>query len=130
MTTTAVPTRSPVFSALTGLAGLAVLLQGLWAGLFMRPGASETWVGLHATGGMVGVVLAAVATGYAFLKLRARRDLWAGSAVLTALLVVQVGLGEMISEGGRAGLLAVHVPLAMALMALVAWLSLRASGRP
>ena len=137
-TTTSAPTgrraRNPLYNALIGLTALAVLLQGLWAGLFLRddgkaPGA-ESWVDVHARGGDIAILLAAVATVVAFWKLRRRRDLWAGSAVLTVLLVVEAYLGGLIRDDHVDSLTAVHVPLAMAIMGLVIWLPVRATHRP
>ena len=118
--------RSPLYSALIGLAALGVLLQGVWAGLFIRENRDYAphWVAVHSLDGQVTAALALVATGVAFAQLRARRDLVLGSAVFTLLLVAEVGLGSAL---GRAqGLLAVHIPLAMALMGLAVWLPLRA----
>jgi uncharacterized membrane protein YfcA len=123
---------SPVFSALVGLCALAVLLQGLWAGLFLEHDGQRDqsgWLDVHATGGEVAIVLAAAATVYAFVTLRDRRELWIGSAVLTVLLVVEAWLGGLIRDHGKDALTAVHVPLAMALMGLVVWLPLRARAR-
>ncbi len=117
-----------IFASLTGLAALAVLLQGLWAGLFLQPGGEEAgWVDVHARGGEVAILLAAVATVYAFVRLRPRRHLWVGAALLTVLLVAEAYLGGLIRDEGRDALTAVHVPLAMALMGLAVWLPVRAS---
>jgi hypothetical protein len=123
--------RNPLFNAVIGLTALAVLLQGLWAGLFLRddgkaPGA-ESWVDVHARGADIAILLAAVATVVAFWKLRRRRDLWVGSAVLTVLLVLEAYLGGLIRDEDVGSLTAVHVPLAMAIMGLVIWLPVRAT---
>lgn len=118
--------RSPLYSALVGLASLGVLLQGVWAGLFIRENAdySPHWVAVHSLDGQVTTALALVATAIAFIQLRARRDLVLGTALLTVLLVVEVALGEAV---GRAhALQVVHIPLALALMGLAVWLPLRA----
>ncbi len=46
-----------VFSVLSGLAALAVLLQGLWAGIFLEHDGkrddSQNWIDVHAHGGEV-----------------------------------------------------------------------------
>jgi hypothetical protein len=123
--------RNPLYNAVIGLTALAVLLQGLWAGLFLRddgkaPGA-ESWVDVHARGGDIAILLAAVATVVAFWKLRGRRDLWVGSAVLTVLLVLEAYLGGLIRDDHVGSLTAVRVPLAMAIMGLVIWLPVRAT---
>jgi hypothetical protein len=130
-----VPQRSAsvVFAVLVGLAALAVLLQGLWAGIFLqRDGHRDdagNWIEVHAHGGEVALVLAALATAWAFWRLRARRDLWLGSLVLTVLLVVEAYLGGLIRDDGKDSLTAVHVPLALALMGLAVGLPLRAAAR-
>jgi hypothetical protein len=129
----AAPARNALFSALIGLASLAVLLQGLWAGIFLehdgRRDAASGWIDVHARGADVAIVLALAATVVAFWKLRGRRDLWIGSAALTVLLVLESWLGGLIRDDGKDTLTAVHVPLAMALMALVVWLPLRSRAR-
>ncbi|HEU4676365.1 MAG TPA: hypothetical protein VFS29_10275 [Motilibacteraceae bacterium] len=118
-----------VFAVLIGLTALAVLLQGLWAGLFLpkKGDAAEGWVEVHARGGEIALALAVLATLVGFVWIRARRDLWVGSAVAVVLLAVEGWLGGEISDGGKSSLTAVHVPLAMALMALVTWLSFRSA---
>jgi hypothetical protein len=121
--------RHPLYSALIGLAALGVLLQGLWAGLFVHEGQDyqQNWVRVHALDGEVTIALAALATVAALVFLRHRRELVVGSAVLTLLLVVEAYLGGRIS--GTSGLTAVHFPLALALMGLVVWLSFRSARR-
>jgi hypothetical protein len=125
----AATSRSRLFSALIGLAALAVLLQGLWAGLFLqhdgKRDAASSWIDVHARGAEVAIVLAAAATVTAFVKLRSRRDLWGGAAVLTVLLVLESYLGGLIRDQGKDTLTAVHVPLAMAIVALAVWLPVR-----
>jgi hypothetical protein len=118
-----------VYRAVIGAAALAVLLQGLWAGLFLehdgQRDAASSWINVHATGGEVAIVLAALATALAILKLRPRKDLWIGSGVLTVLLVLESYLGGLIRDSGKDSLTAVHIPLAMALMGLAVWLPFR-----
>ena len=122
--------RSVLFSVLIGLSALAVLLQGLWAGIFLQHDggrdAASGWIDVHARGGEVALVLALLATIVAFVRLRSRRELWIGSAVFTMLLAFESWLGGAIRDDGADTLTAVHVPLAMALMALAVWLPLRA----
>lgn len=125
-------TRTPhkIFSALTGVVALLVLLQGLWAGIFLEHDgerdASESWITTHARGGELAIVIAIAATVWALLKLRSRRDLWIGAAVLVVALVVESYLGGLIKDSGKDTLTAVHVPLAMLIMGLAVWLPLRA----
>jgi uncharacterized membrane protein len=128
MTTPALE-RSALFSALVGLTSLGILLQGLWAGMFIRPGKpfDSTWVTVHARGGEVTIALAVAAAVVAVWKLRSRRDLVAGSAALVVLLALEAYLGGEIFE--HQGLTVVHIPLALALMALAVWLPFR-SRRP
>lgn len=124
---------SPAYTALVGLTSLVVLLQGLWAGIFLEHDgerdAAESWVEVHARGADVAIALAAVATVVAFVKLRERRDLWLGTGALTVVLVLESYLGGLIVDQGKDVLTAVHVPLAMALMGLAVWLPLRARAR-
>ena len=72
-----------LYCAVIGLAALAVLLQGLWAGLFVHEGKDyqQSWVEVHARGADLAILLAAVATAVAFVRLRERRDLLVGAAV-------------------------------------------------
>jgi hypothetical protein len=119
---------------LIGLAAVAVLLQGLWAGLFLQHDgqrdAASGWIDVHARGADLAILLAALATLVAVVKLRDHRELWVGSGALTLLLVMESYLGGVIRDSGRDTLTAVHVPLAMALMGLVVWLPLRARRSP
>src|SRR3954447_12861033 len=119
----------PVWSALIGLTTLGVLLQGLWAGLFLRRGAAgrDTWVAVHQHAGETTVLLALLATVAAVIWLRHRRDLLAGTALLLVLLVLELVLGYAID--GSSGAVVVHVPLAMLLMALAVWLPMAARRR-
>lgn len=116
---------SPAFTVLVGLTSLAILLQGVWAGMFIREGRdnSSSWVLVHDWGARTAFVLAAVATLVAFRKLRHRRDLVIGSGVLAVLLFVESYVGGEI--GNTPGLQSIHFPLAIALMGLAVWLPLR-----
>jgi hypothetical protein len=122
--------RTTVFSALAGLTALAILLQGLWAGLFVPLGKGgqyqDAWVEVHAHGGEAATLLALATTVAAFATARARRELWIGAAALTVLLAVELYLGSMISDDKVRGAAAVHIPLALAIMALAVWLPMRA----
>ena len=120
---------SRLFSVLIGVASLTILLQGLWAGLFVHEGEDyeESWVGIHARGAEIAIVLTLLATVVAFVQLRERRDLWLGSATLTVLLVAEAFLGGLIGDESRWTI--VHFPLAMALVAIAVWLPLRSRAR-
>ena len=132
-TATTTPTRNTIFSALIGVSALAVLLQGLWAGIFLEHDghrdAASTWIEVHARGAEVALLFAALATLYAFFRRRSRKDLWIGGLVFTALIVAESYIGGLIVDDGKDTLTAVHVPLAMAIMALAVWLPLRARSR-
>ncbi len=121
------------FDVLIGLTALAVLLQGLWAGIFLEHDggrdAASGWVDVHARGGDITIVLALLATVVALAKLRHRKDLCIGAAALTVLLVLEAYLGGLIRDASKDTLTAVHVPLGMAIMALVVWIPLRARTR-
>lgn len=131
---TAPTTKNVLFSVLIGLTAVAVLLQGLWAGIFLehdgQRDAASSWIDVHARGGDIALGLALLATVVALVQLRARRNLVIGSAVLTVLLALEAYIGGLIRDASKDTLTAVHVPLGMAIMALVVWIPLRArSGR-
>jgi hypothetical protein len=125
--------RATLYRVLSGLTSLVVILQGLWAGIFLEHDgerdAASSWIDMHVRGADVAVVLALLATVAAFVRLRSRRDLWLGSGLLTALLVVESYIGGLIRDDGKDTLTAVHVPLAMAVLALAIWLPVRAGRR-
>lgn len=144
MTTTTMSTRertttpvtrqkNTVFSALIGISALVVLLQGLWAGIFLEHDghrdAATSWIDVHARGAEVALFFAALATIYAIWKRRSRTDLWVGGLVFTGLIVVESYIGGLIRDDGKDTLTAVHVPIAMAIMAVAVWLSLRSARR-
>jgi hypothetical protein len=122
--------RSTLFDVLIWLTALDVLLQGLWAGIFLEHDgerdAAAGWIDVHARGADVALGLAVLAAIAAFVRLRPRRDLWLGSLVLAVLIAVEAYLGGAIRDDGRDVLTAVHVPLAMAIMGLAVWLPVRA----
>ncbi len=124
--------RSTLYSVLLGLTALDVLLQAVWAGIFLehdgRRDAAQSWVDVHARGADLAILLAVAAAVTAFVRLRARRDLWVGTAVLAVALILEAYLGGTISDGHDA-VTPVHLPLAMLLMGLVVWLPLRAARR-
>ena len=119
--------RSPLFSAVIGLTGVVILLQAVWAGMFIREGMGfrEKWVTVHSIGGTVALVLAFMALIIAIVQLRSRRDLLIGSIVFFVLLVLEGVLGGLI--GDTPAVETVHFPLALLLMAGTAALSIRAS---
>ena len=120
-----------IFAVLTGIAALAVLLQGLWAGIFLQHDGQRdneaSWIDIHARGGEVALLFAALATVWVFMRLRNHRDLLVGGIVLTGLLVLEAFIGGLIRDQGKDVLTAVHVPLGMAIMGLAVWLPVRAA---
>jgi hypothetical protein len=126
--TAALP-RNPLFSALIGLASLAIFLQSVWAGMFIREDKdyNSTWTNVHAAGAWVAFLLALAATIVALVKLRSRRDLIIGSAVLTVLILVESVIGGII--GDKPGAVALHIPLALAIFGLTVWVPMRTLGR-
>ena len=123
--TTPTRERNALFSTLVGLTSLAILLQAVWAGLFIRAGQANdgAWVTVHARGAEVAFVLALAAAVVAYWRLRSRRELLAGSIALVVLLAFEAFIGGEVFD--RPGLQVVHFPLALALMALAVWLPLR-----
>ena len=81
-----------IYSALIGVSAFAILLQGVWAGLFIGH-QGEGWVEIHAVGGEVAIAFAAVASILVIWKLRSRRDLLVGTLLVTLLLIVEAYLG-------------------------------------
>lgn len=129
--TPAPPTRqrSTAYSVLVGLMSLAVLLQGLWAGIFLQGDnrdAFESWIEVHARGGEVAIALAVAAAVVGFVKLRQRADLWGGALAVAVLLVLESYVGGLIVDEGMDQLTILHVPFGMALMGLCVWLPMRA----
>jgi hypothetical protein len=122
-----------VFTALTGLAALAVVLQGLWAGLFLQyhdaahRAQRESWIDVHALGGEVAIALAALATIWAIWRLRSRRDLVIGAAALTVLLIIVAYIGGVITDDEKDSLIPLHIPLALVTLVLAVSLPLRAA---
>jgi len=119
-----------LYTAVILLDVLAIFLQGLWAGLFLRHDgardAAGNWIDVHATGGEVALALTVIATILAFVSLRPRKDLWLGGLVLVGLLIVESYLGGLIRDDGKDNLTAVHIPLAMLIMGAVVVLAARA----
>ncbi len=126
--TTSEITRQPnrIFSALVGLATIAILLQGVWAGLFIRSGQANDrhWVQVHARGADLTLLLAVLAFAFALWRLRGRRDLVIGSAGLVVLVGLEAFIGGLVVH--HEVLEVIHFPLALALMGLAVWLPLRA----
>lgn len=121
-----------LYLALIGLTSLLVLLQGLWAGLFIREGkafdasaAQSRWVEVHDLGARAAIVLAAVSFFVAIWRLRSRKDVLLGTGLLTLLLMLEAYIGGEI--GDRSSWPSYHIPLGMVLMGLSVWLPIRAA---
>jgi uncharacterized membrane protein len=97
--------RNALFASLIGLVGVVVLLQGLWAGIFLehdgKRESADTWIRIHANGAEVAIALAIAATVVAFVRRRARKDLWVGGIILTVLLVAESWIGGLIRKRRR-----------------------------
>lgn len=123
-----------LFSSFAGLTSLGVLLQALWAGLFVPVAKGgpydDAWVNVHNWGARVTLLLAVITAVVGFVTVRGRRELWIGAVVLAVLVAVEVGLGSAISDDGSGAAAAVHIPLALVIMALTVWLPLRARHTP
>lgn len=118
----------PGFAALVGLTALAILMQAVFAGEFVdRAHTSGGWLDAHDVGGDVAAGLAVVAAAHAFATLRAAaRSLALGAGVLAVLVIAQVAIGHAITSNGDDGLLALHIPMALAAFGLTIWLSVKA----
>ena len=126
--------RRQIFAGLVGLAALAVLLQGLWAGLFLQYSGPvhrterHSWLTVHARGGEVACALALLATVWAILRLRSQLSLVLGATALTVLLVAVAYVGGLITDDKMDSLIPLHIPLALGALILAVWLSLQAAG--
>jgi hypothetical protein len=121
---------SKAFASLVGLTALIILLQGVFAGVFLEHDGerdkSASYIDAHANGAHAATVLAIAAALLAVVKLRARKPLVVGSVLLAVLLLAEAYIGGLIRDEGKDTLTAVHVPLAMGIMGVTVWLSLKA----
>jgi hypothetical protein len=118
-----------VLAGLTGVVALVVLLQGVWAGIFLQGDDRDQYshyIDVHAWGAHIATALAAVAAVWAIWRLRSHRDLWMGSVLLFVLLLVESYIGGRITDDGNDSLTVVHIPLAMLTLVAVAYLPVRA----
>jgi heme A synthase len=104
--------------ALNGLVLFGVLFQGLSAGLFMGHLDAPGWLRVHQVTA-VATMIVALATVIVAIR---RRAAVVPSVGLLVLLVVQTGLGQAIVEDHKRVLVAAHVPIAVLLTALSAYL--------
>jgi len=108
---------------LNGLVLFGVLFQGLSAGLFMAHLDAPGWLRVHQVTAIATIVLALVAV---ILAIR-HRALVGPTIGLFVLLVVQTGLGQAIADDHERALLAAHVPIAVLVTALSAYLFVAAA---
>jgi hypothetical protein len=111
------------FATLTGVVLFGVLFQGLSAGLFMGHIDAPGWLRVHQVTAIATIVIALVTVIAAV-----RHHTAVGPATgLLILLVIQTGLGQAIAEDHRRTLVAAHVPIAVLLTALSAYLFITAA---
>lgn len=122
--------RYPLYDILIGLTTLAIFLQAVWAGIFIKEGKGydqasyqANMVTVHDWGARIAFVLALAAAVVGFLKLRQRTDLWAGALAIAVLIFIESYIGGEI--GNHPGWTAMHIPLAMLLISLAVYLPLR-----
>lgn len=115
------------YSILNGLVLLGAVLQGLWAGGFIGHLGGAIWLQLHRFTAYTLVILALAAAILAVRTQRRHRAVTAASAVLFVLVGVEAELGHEIADGGAGALVAVHVPNALLIMGLAAYLATTAA---
>lgn len=112
---------------LIGLTTTAIFLQALTAGLFVDQPGRDSWVTVHGLMADATWVCALLTALVAFRRVRrVQPRLWTGSAMLFVLALAQTGIGHLITDGGMDSLIAVHVPLAIAIFGLAIWLAVAA----
>ena len=79
---------------------------------------------MHARSGEAAIAFAVLASTVAVVKLRSRRGIVIGSITLTVLLIAESYFGGLI--GATPDMTVIHIPLALALMGLAIWLTMRA----
>lgn len=114
------------FNVLVGITTLLVFLQSISAGLLMAlpdRALGRMWTSVHSGVAWITLAAAIAVAVVAVMTLRSRRGLLTGAIALVVLMLAQVGLGQ--SVDAARGLVAVHVPLAFAILAIAVWLSVR-----
>ncbi len=126
------------YSVLMDLVLLGILSLAAMAGQFLKEdGARDDFGGYIDAHGLISEaseVLVFAAAVVALVKLRHHRALAIGTPVLLIAMLFNGYLGGAIRDEGKDGYTAVHVPLAIAITMLAAWLvqqgiSLRRSSR-
>jgi hypothetical protein len=115
------------FALLTGLTTLAICVQAITAGQFVNQDGKDGWVTVHGVVADASWVLALATAVVAFLTIRrVQLRLVVASAALFVITLAQTGIGHLITDDGKDGLIGVHVPLAFVIFGLTAWLFVRA----
>jgi hypothetical protein len=124
------PTAIKVIAALAGLISLLVLVQAVTGGVLARNSTKKGLINAHSGVAYLTAVLALAAVVVAFMMWRGKIG---GSVVIgetVALLVgvvIQIGIGQQIGDvnekGKHAGLLALHIPVALLVFGLALHLS-------
>lgn len=123
------PTAIKAMAALAGIVGLGVLVQATTGGLVARENRKGA-IDAHSGLAYLVAVLALAAVVVAVVMWRGRVGgqvvLYETIALLVAV-IVQIGIGQQIGDigksGSHAGLLAIHVPLALIIFGLTLHLS-------
>jgi hypothetical protein len=123
------PTAIKAMAALAGLVGLGVLVQATTGGLVARENRKGV-INAHSGLAYLVAVLALAAVVVAVVMWRGRAGgqvvLYETIALLVAV-IIQIGIGQQIGDinqkGKHAGLLAIHVPLALIIFGLTLHLS-------
>lgn len=132
-TTESVPNTTPqrstgqrVFSALVGVTTLGIFLQAITAGEFVSQEHRGGWIDVHniVANATLLVALATAIVGLVAVRRTEAAAAWA-SVVLFVLLVVQIAIGHLITEGKQDSWIGVHVPLAFVVFGITIWLSIR-----
>ncbi|MCW2607895.1 MAG: hypothetical protein JWO60_2588 [Frankiales bacterium] len=137
MPNAAVPQRSVadanVLVVLTGLLMTVIVFQGAMAGAFVRDDkerdARSSYIDAHAWGAHVGTVLALATAVFVIWRLRQERALVVAAVSLSGAFLVESYMGGLIRDEDRQALTVVHVPLAMVITGVTAWLALQAVHR-
>jgi hypothetical protein len=116
------PPRNGVPALFVGaltLSATAVFLQAVTAGMFVSQDGRDSWVSVHGVIADVTWVAALIAAAVALARLRrVHHVLTIGSALLFVLTLGQTGIGHLITDKGMDGLIVVHVPLAVVIVAV------------
>lgn len=116
------------YPPLVGLTSLAILFHAVTAGQFMARRGQESWVDAHDMTGYVTLLLAIATAVVAVVAFRQDAPVVWGSVALAVLVAIQLVIGHLISDLEQRVWVGLHVPLALVVFGLTAWLALRAAG--